>query len=89
MINKGESFRKGTKNFCSANTAANKEDDGRSVVIWHIVISLASGIVIGILLSHIVSCSRRRWFRNRKPERNPNHNQLKLIQLTKSLILQK
>ncbi len=71
MINEGESFRKGTKNFCSANTAANKEDDGRSVVIWHIVISLVSGIVIGILLSYIVSCSRRRWFRNRKPERNP------------------
>ena len=59
-----------SKNFCSANTAANKEDDGTSVVLWHIVISLVSGIIIGILLSYIVSCSLRRWFRNRKPERN-------------------
>ena len=30
-----------------------------------------SGIIIGILLSYIVCCSRRRWLRNRKPEQNP------------------
>ena len=29
-----------------------------------------SGIIIGILLSHIVSCFRRK-FRSRKPESNP------------------
>ncbi len=31
---------------------------------------LVSGIIIGILLSNIVSRCRR-WFRNRRPERNP------------------
>ena len=30
-----------------------------------------SGIIFGILLCYIVWCSHRRWFRNRKPERNP------------------
>ena len=30
-----------------------------------------SGIIIVILLSYIVWCSRRRWLRNRKPEQNP------------------
>ena len=35
------------------------------------MVILVSGIIIGILFSYIVWCSRRRWFRNRKPERNP------------------
>ena len=35
------------------------------------MVSLVSGIIVGILLSCIVWCSHRRWFRNRKPERNP------------------
>ena len=30
-----------------------------------------SGIIIGILLSNIVCRCRRSWFRNRRPERNP------------------
>ncbi len=30
-----------------------------------------SGIIIGLFLAYIVWCSRRRWFTNRKPERNP------------------
>ena len=30
-----------------------------------------SGIIIVILLSYVVWCSRRRWLRNRKPEQNP------------------
>ncbi len=34
------------------------------------MVILVSGIIIGILFSYIVSRSRRRWFRNRKPERN-------------------
>ncbi len=39
---------------------------------WYIVVViLVSGIIIGILFSYIVSCSRRRWFRNRKPQRTP------------------
>ncbi len=29
-----------------------------------------SGIIIGLFLAYIVSCSHRRWFKNRKPERN-------------------
>ena len=35
------------------------------------MVALVSGIVIGILLSYIFSCSRR-WFKNRKPKRNPD-----------------
>ena len=30
--------------------------------------SLVSGFILGILFSYIVSCSRRRWFRNRNHE---------------------
>ena len=47
------------------------ESSAETVVVWHIVVSLVSGVIIGLFLSHIVSCSRRRWFTNRKPERNP------------------
>ena len=42
-----------------------------TVVVWHIVVTLVSGFILGILFSYIVSYSRSRWFRNRKPERNP------------------
>ncbi|CAB3986932.1 B-cell receptor CD22-like isoform X1 [Paramuricea clavata] len=42
-----------------------------TVVVWHIVLSLVSGFILGIFFSYIVSYSRSRWFRNRKPERNP------------------
>jgi MFS superfamily sulfate permease-like transporter len=35
-----------------------------------VVVILMSGIIIGILLSHIVSCFRRK-FRSRKPQSNP------------------
>ncbi len=51
------------------STAANSEDDG-TVVVWHIVVSLLSGIIIGVVLFHIVLCCRRRWFRNKN--RQPN-----------------
>ena len=34
------------------------------------MVTLVSGIIIGIIFSYIVSCSYRRWFRNKKPERN-------------------
>ena len=40
----------------------------RSLEIWHIVVSLVSGIIIGILVAYIAWCSHRRWCRNRKPE---------------------
>ena len=37
---------------------------------WYIiVVTLVSGIIVGILLSYIVWCFHRRWFRNRKPKR--------------------
>ncbi len=35
------------------------------------MVSLLSGIIIGFLLSHIVSCSRRRWFKNKRRQPNP------------------
>ncbi len=39
---------------------------------WYIVVvTLVSGIIVGILLSYIVLRSHRRWFRNRSPERKP------------------
>ena len=48
-------------------------DDKASGTEWYIiVIVLISGIIVGILLSYIVQCSRRRWFRNKKPKRNPD-----------------
>jgi nitrogen fixation/metabolism regulation signal transduction histidine kinase len=57
------------KYFCLVNTAAKKEDDGTTtVVVWHVVVALVSGFILGILFSYIVSCSRRRWFRNGTPE---------------------
>ena len=36
---------------------------------WYImVITLVSGIIIGVLLSYLVLCSRRRWSRNKNPQ---------------------
>ncbi len=32
------------------------------------MVSLVSGIIIGIIFSYTVWCSHRRWFRNKKPE---------------------
>ena len=42
---------------------------------WHIiVVTLVSGIIVGVLLTYLVQCSRRRWFRKRKPKRNPDEH---------------
>ena len=50
---------------CSNDTSCSTE--------WYIiVVTLVSGIIIGILLSYIAWCSHRRWCRNRKPKRNPD-----------------
>ncbi|CAB3998573.1 B-cell receptor CD22-like [Paramuricea clavata] len=46
-------------------------DSCGTVVVWHIVVTLVSGFILGILFSYIVWCSHRRWLRNRKPERSP------------------
>ena len=38
---------------------------------WYIIfVTLVSGVIIGVLLSYIVWCSYRRWFRNRKSKGN-------------------
>ncbi len=47
------------------------ESSAGTIVAWHIVVSLMSGIIIGILLCYIIWYCRRRWFRKRKPEQNP------------------
>ena len=36
------------------------------------MVTLVSGIIVGVLLSYLASCYHRRWCRNRKPKRNPN-----------------
>ena len=41
------------------------------------MISLVCGIITGILLSYIVWCSHRRWFRKRKPKGNPDEQPTK------------
>jgi MFS superfamily sulfate permease-like transporter len=58
------------------------------VVVWHIFVTLVSGIIIGILFSYIVWCSHRRWFRSRKPEPQTNevdttYQELDLTQMNK------
>ena len=40
----------------------------RTLVIWHIVVSLFSEFIFGILVAYIPRCSRRRWFTEREPE---------------------
>ena len=48
-------------------------DNMSSGVEWYIiVVTLVSGFIAGVLLTYIVQCSRRRWFRKRKPKRNPD-----------------
>ncbi|CAB4043509.1 Hypothetical predicted protein, partial [Paramuricea clavata] len=66
------------------------EEANRSGTVWYmVVVILVSGIIIGILLSYIVFCSRRK-FRSRKPQSNPETKATEVdIQLTKSLIFQK
>ena len=48
-------------------------DNMPSATEWYIiVVTLVSGFIAGVLLSYIVCCSHRRWFRKRKPKRNPD-----------------
>ena len=44
------------------------EKNPRTLEIWHIVVSLFCGIIIGILVAYIAWCSHRRWCKDRKPE---------------------
>ena len=47
-------------------------NDARSGIEWYIVaVILVFGIIIVIFLLYIGWCSRRRWLKSRKPERNP------------------
>ena len=48
---------------------ASSNNTSRGTEWYIVVVSLVSGIIIGILLSYIVSCSRRK-FRSRKPHSN-------------------
>ncbi|CAB3976996.1 B-cell receptor CD22-like [Paramuricea clavata] len=72
-----------SKSYCLTvvgETAASKpskvdsDSSAGTVALWHVVVSLVSGIIIGILLSYIVFVLyfRRRWCRNRNSERNPD-----------------
>ena len=48
-------------------------DDTSCKKEWYItVVTLVCGIIIGVLLSYIVCCSHRRWFRKRKPKGKPD-----------------
>ena len=49
-------------------------DSSGRIVIWHIAVSLVSGIIFGIPISYVVGrfCRRRK---NRNPERSPNGQQ--------------
>ena len=56
------------------------------------MVSLLSGIVIGILVSYVVWCSHRRWSRNKKQKRNsepqtteadPTYQELDLTKMNK------
>ena len=49
-----------------------QEKKPRTLEIWHIVVSVVSGIIIGILVAYIACCSHRRWFSKRKPEQSPD-----------------
>jgi hypothetical protein len=60
--------------FCAFLAYLDKpsSNDASSGIEWYIIAVISvSGIIIVILLSYIVWCSRRRWLRNRKPEQNP------------------
>ena len=60
-----------THQFPSAATKKLNNESSGTVVVWHIMISLVSGIIIGILVCYIVWCSCRRWLRTRRPQSNP------------------
>ena len=49
---------------------ASSNNTSRGTEWYIVVVSLVSGIIIGILLSYIASCCRRK-FRSRKPHSNP------------------
>ena len=44
---------------------------GPTIAVWHIVVSLISGMVVCIFVFYIVRRSRRRWFERRKLEAKP------------------
>ena len=45
-----------------------------TVVAWHLVVSLLSGIIIGVLLSYAITVLSRRQLRNKKPSPKPESN---------------
>ncbi|CAB4030718.1 Hypothetical predicted protein, partial [Paramuricea clavata] len=72
----------------AASRKLNSESSG-TVVVWHIVIALVSGIIIGILVSYIVWCSCRRWLKNRRPQSNPETQKTEVNTIYQELDLSK
>lgn len=54
--------------FFLAHTCStgDKRGDAGTAMAWHFVVTLLSGIFIGLFLAYIVYLSRHRWFENRK-----------------------
>ena len=65
-------------NKFSGNVAASEKvvnDSSGRIVAWHIVVSILSGIIIGIPISYIVWRFYPRWVKNSKPNRNRDGQQ--------------
>ena len=58
--------------FIFADKAATEYSSAGGFEWYIVVVSLVFGIIIGILLSYIVSCSRRRCLRNKNPQTTNN-----------------
>ena len=57
--------------FCFVDEKFSDDIGGKTR--WYIiVVALMSGFIAGVLLTYIVWCSHRHWFRKRKPKRNPD-----------------
>ena len=67
---------------CCNNTTSGTE--------WYIiVVTLVSGFIAGILFSYIFWYSHRRWFRSKKPKRNPDEQPTKADSTYQELNLSK
>ncbi|CAB3995578.1 Hypothetical predicted protein [Paramuricea clavata] len=59
-----------TRTFVKPPDKASPNDTSCGTEWYIVVVTLVSGIIIGILLSYIVSCSRRKFRRRRQPRSN-------------------
>ena len=53
------------------STKVDSESSHGDTVVWHITVSVLSGIIFGLFLTYIALNARRWWLKNRKTERNP------------------